>query len=187
MELYLEQLFKRAIRESWSTKCNIRSVGSMFVIKDAFGIENAVYFGHNGDEENPCIGKECRRDVYQNDDECPSPCAEGYCINKAIEDGKNLKDGVLVCTDLPCEKCIDLIEKYEIKDVYFWRLKKGMIRSIDWWRINWLRDAGVNLYMITNERALELESDLYRELEEKEILCRFPRKDSQKPQVFVDS
>lgn len=110
------------------------------------------------------------------DIDCPSHCAEEYCITQALKKGENLKGGVLVCTDLPCENCIDLIEEYGISTVYFWRYKCGEQRPEDWIRYKRLKEKGISITKIDDAVGKALEDEVYHDLEKDGILCRFPRK-----------
>ena len=140
MDLYIKDALKIAIYESILTDCITRSVGAALLLDDDTGSKTIIYRGHNGNEEDSCIGKECKRKARQDsiasvllqykelrlekeelrahlaseilknamissvdqslieavnflaeedDIDCPSHCAEEYCIMEAVKNKEN--------------------------------------------------------------------------------------------------
>jgi deoxycytidylate deaminase len=136
--------------------CNKRKVGSALVFPDGI-----AYFATNGSPIDPCTekGKDyCTREgdgfiEMPEYETCPSACAEGSVIIHARTDGRKARDGTLISTDSPCERCTNLIiDSGIVSELYFGNYKNSEMRGRDFVYQIWMAREGISMNIIIGNR-----------------------------------
>lgn len=146
MEEYLvRKILQRCEEHSERSTCNKRHVAAALVLPDAGKLCYAI----NGPEESCCEkGPDyCIREQgpgVLNYLTCPSPCAEGRVILTTMEEC-DVRGGIIISTDFPCERCASIIADSGIAELYFGRFKNGQSRPRDWQYIISMTESGVSV------------------------------------------
>ncbi len=157
--------------EKWTEKstCNKRHIGSALVFPDGI-----AYFATNGSMSNPCTEKGkayCTRegDGFKEMPEyftCPSPCAEGSTIISALKDGRKERNGAIVSTDFPCERCTNLlIDSGIVSELYFSGFKDNKLRGRDYVYQIWMAREGISMNIVIGDKIFNYDNrDILDEL-----------------------
>jgi deoxycytidylate deaminase len=147
-------------REKYST-CNKRKVGAAIILPEIVLPDHKipVYYGVNGDLKDPCNkrGEDyCKREYGDAGMElqyftCPSLCAEGSAILKAIIDERIIKNGIIVSTAFPCKRCTSMIIDKGISELYFDEMKHNEVTEAMLY-IGWMVNRHISVNQITPKK-----------------------------------
>ncbi len=116
---YYQQLPQHAL----GSTCNKRKVAAALVFPDGM-----AFFGSSGSKQHSCTSRGrdyCTRSESLEYATCPSPCAEGETFIAAVRAGRDLRQSTVISTDLPCERCKNIIIDCGVESLYFGMFKEG--------------------------------------------------------------
>lgn len=139
-----------------NSTCNKRKIGAALVFPDGI-----AYFATNGSPIDHCTEKGKDYCTRKGDgfiempeyESCPSPCAEGSVVIMARLDGRKTKEGTLISTDFPCERCTNIIiDSDNVSGLYFGDYKKGNMRGRDLVYAMWMTENGITVNHLADDR-----------------------------------
>jgi deoxycytidylate deaminase len=150
-----------------SSTCNKRKMGAILELR----LAGEIFYGSSGSKTMPCKkqGPEyCQRgngngtpDTVRGTDfelleylKCPSHCAEGEAILKALVRRLSFNDSRLFITGLPCRRCTELISGLGISEVYFNGFKENSIRPHERHYVAQMVSHGTKVFHLDNSGKL---------------------------------
>jgi deoxycytidylate deaminase len=163
----VQGLIRECYRIAQSSTCNTRKMGAILELPRA----GEIFYGSSGSKTMPCKnnGPEfCLRgnrngtpDTIRGTDfelleylKCPSHCAEGEAILKALVRHLSFSESRLFITGLPCRRCTELISGLGIPEVYFNGFKEESIRPHERQYVAQMASNGTKVVHLDNSGKL---------------------------------